>query len=55
MILDELVGDDLSNRIVDRAGTGGAPYRITVHCVEGGLNSTFERQLEIEFAVKFGL
>jgi hypothetical protein len=56
MIVDEIRGDDLSNRIVDTTGTGGSPYRVMVHCQEGDLSSpTSGRQLEIEFGVKFGL
>jgi hypothetical protein len=56
MIVDLMVGDDISNRIVANSGTGGSPYRITVHCQEGDLSSTTSgRQLEIEFGVKFGL
>jgi hypothetical protein len=56
MIVDQLTGDDLSNRIVANSGTGGSPYRVTVHCQEGDSSSpTSGRQLEIEFGVKFGL
>jgi hypothetical protein len=49
-------GDDLSNRIVDTGGGGGAPYRVTVHCQDGDLSGlTTGRQIEIEFGVNFGL
>lgn len=56
LIVDKVRGDDLSNRVTDTGGFGGAPYRVTVHCQEGDLSDpTSGRQIEIEFAVKFGL
>lgn len=51
-------GGNLSNRIVGAGGymTGGRPYRAVVHCQEGDLSGLDTgRQIEIEFAVNFGL
>ena len=48
--------EDTTNTIRFTGSIGGAPLKITVHCQEGDLSSpTSGRQMEIEYAVKFGL
>ncbi len=48
--------EDSTNTVRFMGSIGGAPLKITVHCQEGDLSSpTSGRQMEIEYAVKFGL
>lgn len=55
-IYQEAGGDDVSNTITATSKLGGQPLKVTVHCQEGDLSSnTSGRQLEIEYAVRFGL
>jgi Tfp pilus assembly protein PilX len=55
-LVQQNAGDELTNTIVAFDKLGGEPLKVTVHCQEGDLSSpTSGRQLEIEYAVKFGL
>ncbi len=52
----EFSGEDVTNTVRFAGMGAGAPFKVTVHCQEGDLSSpTSGRQLEIEYAVKFGL
>jgi hypothetical protein len=45
-----------SNRLSKLGAMGGTPMKVTVHCQEGDLSTpTSGRQLELEFAIVFGL
>jgi type II secretory pathway pseudopilin PulG len=48
---------DLTNKIVPAGVGGGVPYKVMVHCQEGGSTAdpTSGRQLEIEFGINYGL
>lgn len=48
---------DLSNIVTGAGQLGGTPYRIVVHCQDGGTagDQTSGRQLEVEFGLRFGL
>lgn len=50
------VSGDITN-IITRFGSGGAsPYKVVVHCQQGQITDPGGgRQLEVEFAVEFGL